>query len=166
MAKKKAESKSMADVRKIAMQLPETQEGTSCNKSAFKAGKKSFLFLGGDDDSYNLMVKLDESLPEAAKLAAKQPDNYKAGLHGWTSLVFSHGAGPPKGVLERWIEESYRLLAPKKLVTFLDGKATSAGTTKKKAVAKPAARKSTKSSTSRKPPSVKRKAAKRKTTRK
>ena len=110
-----------AQVRTLAFSFPETSEGTSCKKAAFKAGKKSFCFLQEEDDSWNLMVKLDESLEEAELLSEKQPDNYSVGMHGWTTLRFPNGKGPTKRVIDRWVEESYRLLAGKKLVAQLDG---------------------------------------------
>jgi len=46
--------------------------------------------------------------------------------HGWvTTPVGAKGA--PRGVAEDWIEESYRAIAPKKLVAELDGRRADAG---------------------------------------
>lgn len=109
-----------AHLRALAMRYPETTEGTSCTKAAFKVRTKSFLFLEEKEDSWNLMLKLDESLDEAELLAEKQPDNYSVGKHGWTTLRFPSGKGPPVKLLDRWVDESFRLLAPRKLVAVLD----------------------------------------------
>jgi hypothetical protein len=109
----------MQALRRIAMRFPETQEGVVCQKAAFKAGNKAFFFMGMDDTSYNTMVKLRESLPEATKLAAKDPERYGVGAHGWVSATFAHSESPAGGLFERWIEESYRLLVPKKLLALL-----------------------------------------------
>jgi hypothetical protein len=109
----------MQALRRIASRFPEVQEGMVCQKAAFKAGNKAFFFLGMDDTSYNTMVKLRDSLAEATKLAAKDPDRYGVGGHGWVSANFGHNESPPSGLFERWIEESYRLLVPKKLVALL-----------------------------------------------
>ena len=109
----------MQALRRIALRLPEAQEGVVCEKAAFKAGNKSFFFLGREDTGYNTMVKLRDSLAEAAKLAAKNPSRYGVGAHGWVSATFDHCEPPPAGLFERWIEESYRLLVPKKLVALL-----------------------------------------------
>jgi hypothetical protein len=106
-------------VREIALRLPEVEEGTSCNKVAFKSGGKAFLFFGSDASSYNVMVKLCDSLPEAAALAAKAAGNYKVGGHNWVTARFGFGETPPAGLLERWIEESYRLLVPKRILAKL-----------------------------------------------
>ena len=108
----------MQALRAVALRYPEVQEGTACKKSSFKARKKAFLFMGMDDRSYNAMVKLRESLAEAAELAAREPDRYKVGAHGWVTATFSHDESPPPGLLDRWIAESYRVLAPKRLVAL------------------------------------------------
>ena len=114
------ESKPMQELRKIALQYPEAEEGTSCNKAAFKARNKAFLFVGMDDTSYNVMLKLHESLAEAKKLAAKEPDHYGVGGMDWVKATFSHHESSPAGLMEKWIDESYRLLAHKQLVALLD----------------------------------------------
>ena len=107
-------------LRKHALTLPEAEESTSCNKAAFKAGKKNFFFLGESDDEWNGMVKLADSLPQAEQLATKSPDNCSVGKSGWVTVDYPMGKGPRKGVMEKWITESYRLLVPKKLSAQLD----------------------------------------------
>jgi len=150
----KQESKPMQKVRQIALNLPEVEEGTSCNKSAFQARKKSFCFMGQKDDSYNVMVKLVPSLPAAEKLQADTPERFKIGLHGWTTLTFPHSESPPSGLLEKWIVESYRALAHKQLVALLPqdtapvGETPKGASTKKKTVRRKTVKK--KSATARK----------------
>ena len=127
MAKRKsAQTKaSPAKLRKFALSLPEATEGTSCNKATFKAGAKNFFFLGEQSGpgpgGFTTMIKLTEaeSLAEAKKLSKSQPDNYSLGTNGWLSGTFSKGEGPPTKMFQGWIEESYRALAPKKLVAQL-----------------------------------------------
>lgn len=119
MASSLPESRSTQAIRALAMKFPGTEEGMSCNKCAFKAGGKAFLFMGMDDHSWNLMLKLKDTLPEASRMAAKEPGHYGVGGHNWVSLTFEHGQKVPPGLLERWIEESFRLLAPKKLAALL-----------------------------------------------
>jgi hypothetical protein len=125
------ESKPMQALRKIALRYPEAEEGTSCNKSAFKARNKAFLFVGMDETSYNVMLKLRESLAEAAKLAAKEPHQYGVGGVGWIKATFSHKESPPPGLFERWIDESYRLLVHKQLVALLPERKLPAGASTK-----------------------------------
>ena len=111
-------------LHEIAMAFPEAEERTSCNKTAYKGRKKSFLFVGQKDDSYNVMVKLDDSLDEAATLESKAPENFSVGAHGWTTLNFPLNEQPETGLFERWIEESFRLIVPKTLVKILDENAS------------------------------------------
>ena len=65
------------------------------------------------------MVKLVDSLLDAAKLQADSPERYKVGLHGWTTLIFPHSEAPPSGLLAKWIVESNRVLAHKQWVALL-----------------------------------------------
>jgi hypothetical protein len=113
------ESEPMQALRRIALRYPDAQEGVVCTRVAFKARSQAFVFMGRDDNSYNVMLKLRDSLTEAAKLAAKAPNRYAVGGHGWVTATFRHDEFPPSGLLARWIDESYRLLVPKRLVALL-----------------------------------------------
>lgn len=128
-------------LRALALHYPETEEaiacqGTALEKSSFKARSKAFLFLGGAGASFNVMVKLRVSLAEATELAAKQPGCYKVGAHGWVTAAFDNQS-PPPGLLERWIDESYRLLAPRSLLALLpEGGPPAPGASKKQGAKK------------------------------
>ncbi len=106
-------------IRQLALAYPDTVEGASCNNAAFKVRGKAFVFLGENPDTYNFRLKLGESLPEAEQLADKQPEVYFPGMHGWTHVVLPQGKSPPIDLLKRWIDESFRLLAPKSLLAEL-----------------------------------------------
>ena len=64
-----AESKSEKFIRETATSMPEVEVGAVCDKVAFKAGK-NFLFLGSDGESYDVKLKLKDSLAEANDLSA------------------------------------------------------------------------------------------------
>jgi hypothetical protein len=107
-------------LRTVALRYPEVEEGIACKGTAlecrnFKARNKAFLFMSASE----LRLKLRESLPEAARLAAKEPDGYEVGAHGWVKVALKADRPPSSGLLEAWIDESYRLLAPKQLVAML-----------------------------------------------
>ena len=87
-------------IRRIALRYPETEEGSSCVNRAFKAGGKNFVFLGEKDDVCKMRLKLEDG--------------------GWTLLEFSPDDPPPVADLERWIDESFRLLAPKRVQKLRD----------------------------------------------
>src|SRR5262245_42765046 len=106
----------LQDLRAIALRYPETEEGVACKGTSiecttFKAANKAFLFVGAKE----IRLKLQASLAEANKLAAKDPDRYKAGAHGWVAISTGDDPSVDLALLERWIEESYRLLVPKQL---------------------------------------------------
>lgn len=106
-----------ARLRDAAIALPEVSEGASCVNRAFKARKKNFLFVGEKGDAIKVMVKLGPSLEEATAMADPR---IEPGTFGWITCRF--GADDPldADLLERWLVESYRLLAPKTLVKQLD----------------------------------------------
>ena len=102
----------MKALRRAALRHPDVHEGVSCEgtsleKRTVKAGSKAFVFLGVAD----VMVKLRASLPEARRLAKKEPTRYRAGAHGWVTARLSPDDAdpPPLALLERWIDESYDL---------------------------------------------------------
>ncbi len=106
-------------LRVRALELPGVAEGESCVKRAFKARTKGFLYLGEKDESYNVMLKIGDSLAAAQSFCAESPDNRSIGKTNWMTLEFGADEVPP-AELSVWIEESFRLLAPKKLVTELE----------------------------------------------
>ena len=107
-------------IRAHALTFPETVEDASCVNRAFKAGGKNFVFLGEKDDECNIRLKLDASVPEIETLAKEDPDRWQVGKGGWVMLRFSPDSPPPVTDLQRWITESFHLLAPKKIVALLD----------------------------------------------
>ena len=137
MTQDSTNSRAVQALHKHALKYPEAQQSTSCNKVAFKARKKNFVFIGTGDTSYNIMLKLGDSISEATLLASKKPNNYRIGSSGWVTAVFNHDQSPPKGLLESWIDESYRLLVHKQLVGMLADSAASP----KAAARKPARKK-------------------------
>ncbi len=117
-----SEHRTIGGIRRISESLPEVSVGTVCNKDAFKARNKNFLFLWADNTEYKLKLKLAESLPEAQKLAKAEPEFYSVGSSGWVDIEMPLKKSPPKCMLRRWIEESFRLNAPKKLLAELPAK--------------------------------------------
>lgn len=61
-------------------------------------------------------LKLRDSLDEALDVGA-EPAGYGLGRAGWVTIGCSV---VPPGLLEDWVEESYRLIAPQRLVALID----------------------------------------------
>ncbi len=96
-------------IRERASRYPGVDEGTACTQSAFKAGKKAFLYIGVQGGRCKAMFKLDQSLPEAMALARERPDDVQVGVNGWVTARFSADAPMPKRRWEKWLDESYAL---------------------------------------------------------
>lgn len=99
---------------KKASTYPNVDEGTSCSQKAFKVGKKAFLYIGEQGGRYKAMFKVKDSIPEAQKLAKANPDDYQIGSIGWLTARFSDENPLPKKLWEKWLDESYQLMAPAK----------------------------------------------------
>ncbi len=121
----------MKEIRTIISKLPEVSEGTSCKKIAFKVKAKNFVFVEELEDGLHVMLKLKNSLSEAQALAKKTPSNFKAGLNGWVNATFTKKVKAPKGLLKKWIEESFCLMAPKKVLEQFTSSPTQAKAAKK-----------------------------------
>ena len=108
-------------LRERALALPEAYEDHPWGETVAKVAKKVFVFLGTDDsESPGFGVKLVESLDQALSLPGATPMGYGLGKAGWVTVRLDGASLPPEGVLLDWIEESYRAVAPKRLVAALD----------------------------------------------
>jgi predicted DNA-binding protein (MmcQ/YjbR family) len=110
-------------ILRFAVRLPEAYEDHPWGESVAKVNKKVFVFLGGGEDPEHLgmSVKLGDSREQALGVPDAYPTRYGLGRGGWVTVPFRE-ASPPLEVLTDWVEESYRLVAPKVLVATLDGK--------------------------------------------
>lgn len=111
-------------VLRFALCLPEAYEDHPWGEAVAKVNKKVFVFLGvGEDPEHmGMSVKLDDSHDQALAVAGARPTGYGLGRAGWVTVPF-HDSSPPVEVLTDWVEESYRRVAPKKLVAKLDAQA-------------------------------------------
>lgn len=100
-------------IRLKASRYPAVDKGTACTQSSFKTGKKAFLYIGMQGGRYKAMFKLKKSMPEAAKLAKKEPDLYQVGSTAWVTARFTAERPMPKKTWEKWLDESYELATTK-----------------------------------------------------
>ena len=121
MPKKTLESLEL-ELRDYAMTFPETTEDHPWGHRAMKVKGKTFLFLGGEKDKQelSLSVKLPNSRDVALDLPFAQPTAYGLGKSGWVSASFDKVSAVPMDMLKAWVEESYRAIAPKRVVKQLD----------------------------------------------
>jgi predicted DNA-binding protein (MmcQ/YjbR family) len=114
-----------AELCSFALDLPEAYEDFPWGDRVVKVGKKIFVFLGSGDGGVGLAVKLRESHEEAIGMDFTTPSGYGLGRHGWVNCSFPPRADVPVELLCDWIDESYRLIAAKRLVAELDRRANS-----------------------------------------
>ena len=108
-------------VRRHALGMPGAYEDFPWDDSVAKVGKKIFAFLGAPEDAaLGLGVKLRESHDEALSMPFVTPMRYGLGRHGWVTVEIGAGDDAPVDLLCDWIDESYRLVATKRLVAELD----------------------------------------------
>lgn len=110
-------------LRAYALSLPHATEDFPWGERVAKVNGKVFVFLGTDPvpgGPMGLSVKLPESGQDALDLPFAKPTGYGLGKSGWVSTTFESGDDPPLAILKGWIRESYRAVAPKKLVTRLE----------------------------------------------
>ncbi|MBX9360893.1 MmcQ/YjbR family DNA-binding protein [Streptomyces massasporeus] len=112
-------------VRAFALGLPDAVEEFPWGESVAKVNKKVFVFLGVQDGSYpvGVTVKLKDETAHAHALACPgaEPAGYGLGKAGWVSIPLEQQGAPTAEVLCDWVEESYRVIAPKRLIVVLDG---------------------------------------------
>lgn len=115
----KTMSPAEAALRKHALSYPEAHEDFPWGERVVKVKGKVFLFLGKHEQVLGLSVKLPSSASFALGLPFASPTAYGLGKSGWVTARFAKIGDVPVDLLKAWIDESYRAIAPKKLVKTL-----------------------------------------------
>jgi predicted DNA-binding protein (MmcQ/YjbR family) len=129
-----------AALRAYALAFPGATEDFPWGERAIKVKGKAFLFMRATGDEVSFSVKLPHSHFVVLDLPNTEPTHYGLGKHGWVSARYDEVPPASVEMFKMWIDESYRAVAPKKLVAQLDaggGKSEAGGK-------KPAATKSAK----------------------
>jgi len=106
-------------LRAFALGFPEAYEDFPWGERVAKVKGRVFVFLGMDGDTLGLTVKLPQSGMLALGLPFASPTGYGLGKAGWVTAKFARREKAPVDLLRAWIDESYRAIAPKKLVAAL-----------------------------------------------
>ena len=125
-----------AALRKIATAYPDTREDHPWGHSAFKVKGKIFLVISHEKDHLRLSLKLPVSRHAALQLPFASPTGYNLGRSGWVTAKFVKGDDVPLEMIEEWIAESFRAIAPPSVVSKLNGKGSSPKPAKEKRPAK------------------------------
>lgn len=113
-------TKSEKILRDFALSYPETTEDFPWGHQTFKVNKKAFVFMGLQEGVTSMSVKLPRSNKAALKLKNAEPTHYGLGKHGWVNLMFDSGDELPMEQLKKWIDESYRAVAPKRVLARME----------------------------------------------
>jgi predicted DNA-binding protein (MmcQ/YjbR family) len=106
-------------LRAAALGYPEAAEDFPWGERVIKVRGKIFVFLNERDGGLVVTVKLRGAHGEAMLMPFVTPTGYGLGRAGWITARFAPGEPLPTGMLAAWIDESYRLVAPKRLVKEL-----------------------------------------------
>jgi predicted DNA-binding protein (MmcQ/YjbR family) len=116
----KAKQAPFQHLRAIALTYPETREDLPWGESAIKVRGKTFVFMRDSADEFSLSVKLPQSREFALEYPFTASTGYGLGKSGWVTARFARKDKPPLDVLEAWIGESYRAVAPKSIVKQME----------------------------------------------
>jgi predicted DNA-binding protein (MmcQ/YjbR family) len=108
-------------LRAAALRYPGVREDHPWGESAFKVNEKVFVFTNVTKEALHLTVKLPRSREFALEMHAfTKPTGYGLGKAGWITATFGAKDKPPIDILEAWIDESFRTIAPKKIVAAME----------------------------------------------
>lgn len=133
MAQRKPFRETENTLRDFALKFPGAVEEHPWDHIAIKVKGKMFLILGGPEDRLTVTTKLPSSGRMALALPFASPTGYGLGKSGWVTAEFGAEDKVPIDRMYEWIEESYRTIAPKKLVAQLDNPTETKPPAKKRA---------------------------------
>ena len=108
-------------IRTFALALPGAQPKSPWpGHDDVAVNDKTFLYLGVHEDKVSVGVKLRVSGAEVRRVQDAKPMAYGLGKSGWVSIAFDVSAAPPIETIKRWVMESYRAQAPKRLLKALE----------------------------------------------
>ena len=110
-------------MRLAALGYPGAVEEFPWGERVIKVNKKIFLFVNISDGTFCVTLKLPHTGEMALSLSFVEPTGYGLGKAGWVSARFDRADEVPLALLLEWLEESYRAVAPKKLVQALEEQA-------------------------------------------
>jgi predicted DNA-binding protein (MmcQ/YjbR family) len=111
--------KAFEALRAHGLGFPEAVEDFPWGHTALKVRGKTFVWLDESDGALSLTVKLPVSRDFAELLDFAAPAGYGLGKSGWISCRFRPDDEIDLDLMRRWLAESYRAVAPKKLGAML-----------------------------------------------
>ena len=116
----KALAKLEQTLRAHALAFAGAEEAFPWGERAIKIRGKAFLFMRLTDDELSFSVKLPRTGIQALALSFVKPTEYGLGKHGWVTVRAAKTDKALEQQYLEWIEESFRAVAPKRVVAQLD----------------------------------------------
>ena len=105
---------------KAALAYPEAWKDHPWGETVVKVGKKVFVFFGLSGSELHMTCKLPHSFDAAlSTFSFAEATGYGLGASGWVTATFAGREPVPFPLLLDWLDESYRAVAPAKLVKEL-----------------------------------------------
>ena len=105
---------------KTALAYPDAWKDHPWGETVVKVGKKVFVFFGLPRAGVSVTCKLPHTFDVAlSTFPFAKSTGYGLGASGWVTATFEGKDDVPVPLLLEWIEESYRAVAPAKLVKQL-----------------------------------------------
>lgn len=112
----------LAPLRANCLPYPETVEAVAFGSPTFQIRSKNFAMVHKPDERVSMWCKAPPGAQEA--YVASEPDRYYRppylGPAGWIAAWLSPECDPNWDEIAEIIDESYRLIAPKRLVALLE----------------------------------------------
>ena len=105
---------------KTALAYPDAWKDHPWGETVVKVGKKVFVFFGLPRAGLSVTCKLPHTFDVAlSTFSFAESTGYGLGASGWVTATFEGKDNVPVPLLSEWIDESYRAVAPAKLVKQL-----------------------------------------------
>lgn len=121
MPKRDPRVKAQDALRTCALAYPGAVEDHPWGECAIKVKGKIFVVMSFGKHGFNVSMKLPHSAPTAIGFPFAAPTGYGLGKHNWVTSSFPTAEDEvPVELLMEWIDESFRAVAPKRIVAELD----------------------------------------------
>jgi predicted DNA-binding protein (MmcQ/YjbR family) len=105
---------------RAAAQYPGAYEEYPWGERVAKVNQKVFAFSGLEGPvGAAVAFKLPRSAPYALSLESTEPTSHGLGKSCWVTVHLNHPECPDEEIFLDWLDDSYRAIAPAKLVGWL-----------------------------------------------
>ena len=103
-------------LRAMALAYPETYEEQPWGDRVVKVKGKIFFLCGVHEGQLYVTVKAKKSGRKLLMRPYAEPTHYGMGKYGWVTVKVRNDTKVMLDLIKAWIDESYRAVAPKKLL--------------------------------------------------